>query len=401
MDRRNFLKYSSLLSASAWVPQFLTGPTRHALGGTDNTGKALVIIQWSGGNDGLNTVIPYRNDLYYKNRPGIAIERETVFDLTDELGLHPQLHGLVELYDQGEVAILNNVGYPNPNRSHFRSMDIWQTASRSDQYLETGWIGRTLDAQCPDCKPYMALEIDDTLSLTLKGQRLNGLAVRNPRTLHDNTKDRFLQSIAKSPLQDQPLESHPNLSYLHKTLIETTASAEYVFEHSKVYRSPVVYPFTQIGQQLKTIAQLRIANSDTQVYYVSMSGFDTHINQPGAHARLMDQYAQALKAFVADLKQNNRFEDTLIMTFSEFGRRVKQNASKGTDHGTANNLFLISGGLKASGILNEGPDLLDLDEGDLKYTLDFRRVYATLLEKWLGSDAQTVLGESFQPLAFI
>ncbi len=398
MKRRDFLKYSSLVSASAWVPHFLQKQTARFLNGKTGNGRVLVVIQWSGGNDGLNTVVPFRNDVYFESRPAIALAQEEVYELNDELGLHSKLEGLVQLYDQGEVAILNNVGYPNPNRSHFRSMDIWQTASRPDQYLDTGWIGRLLDAQCPDCKPYQALEIDDTLSLALKGSKLKGLAVRNPQALHKHTSDRFLQSIANSPLQARDVDSHPQLAYLHKTLVETSASAAYVYEKSKVFRSPVVYPFTGFGQQLKTIAQLIVANSETQVYYVSMSGFDTHISQPGAQARLLEQYAQALKVFAEDLKRNGRFEDTLIMTFSEFGRRVAQNASRGTDHGTANNLFLVSGGLKKPGIFNEGPNLLDLDEGDLKYTLDFRQVYATVLERWLQVDADEVLGERFSPL---
>lgn len=392
-SRRDFLRNTALVSASLMLPRFLRA-AQHSAFSHDAEGKVLVVIQFSGGNDGLNTVIPYRNDIYYRERPGLGLGGDDLLRLDDQQALHPNLVGLKELFDDGVVSVLNGIGYPNPNRSHFRSMDIWHTGSGSEAFWQSGWIGRMLDAQCPDCAPpYMAMEVSDTLSLALKGQQVAGIAASNPARFYKNTREPFFYSISQQKKTDT--HDHPALAYLHKTLVETTASAEYVFEKSKIYKSQVAYPGSKLAQQLKQIAQLIVANSATRVYYVSMPGFDTHIAQKGTQGRLLRQYGNALRAFVQDLKQNGRFEDTLIMTFSEFGRRVAQNASGGTDHGTANNMFLISGGLKKPGIFNAPPDLSDLDEGDLKYDIDFRRVYATVLDRWLAADSGAILRKKF------
>ncbi len=404
ISRRKFLqsslKASALLSASAYIPQFLKGtPT---IGRKQTThGRTLVVIQLSGGNDGLNTVVPYRHDAYYEARPSLAIKSSDVISLTDELGFHPNLKGLAELYDQGELAVLNNVGYPNPNRSHFRSMDIWQTGSGSNEYKTTGWIGRWLDAKCQQVgdKPLLAVEIDDILSLAMKGEEAKGLAIKDPEAFYKHTHDPFFHAIAKQAVTKA--DEHPQVAYLHKTLAASTQSAEYVYEQSKLTPSKAAYPWTDIAAKLKTIAELIISESDTQVYYVSMSGFDTHVSQKWMHGNLLKKYANALNAFVKDLKEHDKLDDTLILTFSEFGRRVAQNASKGTDHGTANNVFVVGGQLGKAGILNEGPNLLDLDEGDLKFNLDFRRIYATILDKWLGVSSSSVLEGTFEPLTFI
>jgi len=399
-NRRDFLKYSSLASASMLVPGFLKSTQKPLL--PDRTqGKILVVIQLSGGNDGLNTVVPYRNDVYYENRPKLGLTRQEILELDDEQGLHPSLKGLRELYDEGNLSIINSVGYPNPNRSHFRSMDIWQSASASDQYLQSGWIGRYLDAQCQQgpIQPHTAIELSDSLSLALKGKQLKGLATHNPKTLYQTTRDPFVQVLAKQEVRED--KSHPNVDYLHKTLIEASSSAEYLHEKSKIYSSWVGYPMHKLGKRLKTIAELIIANSETRVYYVSHAGFDTHVNQKGPHARLLEQYATGVSAFVEDLKKNDRFNDVMIMTFSEFGRRVKQNAGGGTDHGTANNLFLINVNLKKPGIYNTAPDLQNLANGDLKHQIDFRQVYATLMDRWLEVDPVQVLGKEFKSLGIV
>lgn len=397
MNRRDFLKNTALVSAAMMLPRFLTASSRLKFGGF--AGKRLIVIQFSGGNDGLNTVIPYQNDIYYNLRPKLGIPMAECLKLDNHQGLNPSLLGLKELFDNGDVTVLNSVGYPNPNRSHFRSMDIWQSGSSADKYWNSGWIGRMLDAQFPDCAPYGAIEVDDTLSLALKGQQINGLAVQRPQQFYKNTHEPFFLSIAQDG--HDSLHDHPEVDYLHKTLTETVNSAEYLHEKAKIYKSQLEYPATQLGRKLKQIAELIISGCETMVYYVSLSGFDTHINQKGAQGRLLQQYGDAVAALVKDLKQNRQFDNTMIMTFSEFGRRVKQNASGGTDHGTANNLFLISGGLKKPGIFNAAPNLSDLDEGDLKYEIDFRRIYATLLNKWLGADAGEVLAGEFQPLNLV
>lgn len=397
MNRRDFIRYSSLASATFMIPSFLKAAANFQQKAS-REGKVMVIIQFSGGNDGLNTVIPYRNDVYYKLRPKLGISRQEAIPLSDSLGLNPEMTGIKDLYDDGFVSIVNSVGYPNPNRSHFRSMDIWQTASGSNQYLSSGWLGRMLDAQCPDhcLAPYHAIETSDTLSLALKGEKVQGLAISNPAQFYKNTHEPFFYAIAQQPIPEE--KDHPNLHYLHKTLVQTTESAEYIHEKSRIYRSKQEYPASKLSKQLKMIAELIISGSETKVYYASLSGFDTHVSQKGPQGRLLKQYSEAVAAFVADLKENDRFKDVAILTFSEFGRRVKQNASGGTDHGTANNVFMISGDLKEPGLYNGAPNLVDLDNGDLEYEVDFRRVYSSLLNEWLGVDSRKVIGEGFSPM---
>ncbi len=397
MKRREFLRNSAFTTAgSLLVPQFLKAYERQHLGQNTLNEKVVVVIQLSGGNDGLNTVVPFRNDIYYRERPSIAIKQENVLRLNDDIGLNPALEKIKELYDNGLVSVINNVGYPNPDRSHFRSMDIWQTGSNADQYSSTGWVGRYLDAQCTSksCLPHQALEIDDTLSLALKGQKVNGLSLQNPEKLYNQTQTSFVKNIAKN----SPADDHDSVAYLYKTLAETVSSAEYVHSKSKVTQSRMMYPTTELGKSLKTIAELITSGVSTSVYYVSLSGFDTHIHQNDQQDRLLRQYAEAVSTFVNDLKANSRLDDVMIMTFSEFGRRVKQNASNGTDHGTANNVFLIGGPKRTRPILNEAPDLTDLDNGDLKFKLDFRQIYATLLDDWLKTDSRLVLDGKFEPL---
>ncbi|HYF32873.1 MAG TPA: DUF1501 domain-containing protein [Chitinophagaceae bacterium] len=397
IKRRHFLQVGSLATASFMVPKFLKAFEKGQLVPPGN--KVLVILQLSGGNDGLNTVIPVRNDIYYKVRPRLGIEQSKALLLNDEVGLHPALTSLRDLYNDGSVGILNNVGYPNPDRSHFRSMDIWHSASKSDEYVNTGWIGRYLDAQCAGCdKPTQALEIDDTLSLALKGEQVKGLAMRDPRRLYGTAHEKFFKDVVsqhKDEAGEQPVD------YLYKTMAETVASADYIFQQSRLHPTSAQYPNSGLGQSFKTIASLIFSDINTKVYYVSLGSFDTHVNQAGQQQRLFTEMNEAIKAFVTDLKSNNRFQDVMLMTFSEFGRRVAQNASGGTDHGTANNMFFVSGGLKQKGVLNALPDLSDLQDGDLKHKIDFKQVYATLLKNWLQADDIKILGKQFDYLQFL
>ena len=397
IKRKEFIQIGSLATASVLLPKFLKAFEGNVMVPMGN--KVVVILQLSGGNDGLNTVIPIRNDLYYKARPRLGIEKTKALLLTDEVGLHPSLSGFKELYDDGSLGILNNVGYPNPDRSHFRSMDIWHTACQSNEYLTTGWVGRYLDAQCNGCdKPTQAIEIDDMLSLSMKGENLNGIAVKDPQRLYGTTNEKFFRDILKNHV-DEPGEQP--VDYLYKTMAETLSSADYIFKQSRLHPSKAEYPQTELGNSMKTIASLIFSDINTKVYYVSLGSFDTHIAQEGQQQRLFTEMNDAVKAFVKDLKDNNRFEDVMLFTFSEFGRRVEQNASGGTDHGTANNMFFISGGLKQKGLINALPNLADLDEGDLKYKVDFKNVYATVLNKWLKADDAAILGKKYDYLNFI
>ena len=401
-SRRNFLKQSLLgATGSLLVPTFLKAfENPNAFMETHD--KILVVVQLSGGNDGLNTIVPYRNDLYYQHRPSLAIAAGKVLKVSDELGFHPALAPLQGLYDRGYLGVFNNVGYPNPDRSHFRSMDIWQTAS-PERYLQTGWIGRYLDANCPGCsvadQADQAIELDDTLSLALKGDTIKGLAMKDPRKLYNAVHHSFIHEVAQN--NTAAGVNDPSLHYLYKTLAETVSSADFLYQKAGAPSSGPDYPQSDFSKKLKTVAQLIHARVPTRVYYVSMAGFDTHVNQQAQHQRLLQLYSEGITAFVEDLEKSDRMKDVLIMTFSEFGRRVAQNASGGTDHGTANNLFVLTKHLKQKGFLNNTPDLLKLDNGDLIHQLDFRSVYATILDRWLEVEPKKILSDAYPTLDFI
>lgn len=398
-NRRDFLKYSSLASASLFIPQFLKANSSVTFPLASKP-RNLVVIQLSGGNDGLNCVVPFRNDIYHKSRPDIGLKKDDLILLDDETGLNSNMQGLADLFMNGDVVIINNVGYPNPNRSHFRSMDIWQTGSDEEVYWQEGWLGKVLDSSCNNnhcVPPHYGIEIDDTLSLAMKGSRMSGFAVRDPKNFKFANQNPFLNELAKADFHD---DEH-QVAYLHKTLADITESADYIYETANKFNSTLLYPQFEFGKQLKTIAELIIAESETRIYYVSLSGFDTHALQKDQQNKKIKQYSDALKVFCDDLKKNGKFKDTLILTFSEFGRRVEQNASRGTDHGTANNIYLIGGGMKRGGMMNNLPDLSNLDDGDLKYQVDFRNVYATILDKWLLADSSAILQKQFSMLDFL
>ena len=390
MKRRDFLKNTGLASSLFLVPSFVKAFEKIAI---EQLGfKRFVIIQLSGGNDGLNTVIPFRNDIYYKKRQGIAIPKSKIISLTDDLGFHESLLPLKRLYDQGYVSIINNVGYPNPDRSHFRSTDIWHTATDADKYATSGWLGRYLDQYGQH--PFNAIEVDDSLSLALKGEINNGIATKNAALLFNSAREPYFKKILANQ-QDAHLSEH-NLGYLYKTLIAAESSAKYIYETSKTFKSKQEYPQSPFAKQLKTTAEFIKSGLDTKVFYTSLGGFDTHANQLNKQKQLLKVYADGIESFVKDLKENDTFKDTLILTFSEFGRRVQQNAANGTDHGTANNVFIIGENLKQKGIYNSAPNLLKLDtNGDLIYEIDFRQIYATVLENWLGVAAKAILFEKF------
>ena len=396
MDRRKFLKQSTFVSSLFFVPSFIKafeGLTKKSLGF-----KKLVIVQLSGGNDGLNTIVPFRNDIYYKNRPALAIPKSRILEASDDLGFNENLAPLKNLYDKGYVSIINNVGYPNPNRSHFRSTDIWHTASDANEYLNSGWLGRYIDIYGK--MPHSGIELDDSLSLIMKGNTMNGIATKNPAVLFRNTQTPYFKKVLDHQ-SDAHLSEH-NLGYLYKTMIEAKSSAKYIYQTTKTFSSKLEYPNNPFGNQLKTTAEFINSNLQSKVFYVSMGGFDTHAGQENRQNKLLKTYSESMEVFVKDLENNDTFKDTLILTFSEFGRRVKQNAAGGTDHGAANNVFIIGKNLKTQGFYNEVPNLSQLDDnGDIQHTIDFRSIYATILDKWLEVDDKTILNKSFSKLDFI
>lgn len=384
MNRRNFILQSSLASGYFMLPGFLKPLEK--LSGSDNV-KKLVVIQLSGGNDWLNTVVPYKNDIYYKSRPKLALKENMLVPLEKDLALNRSMITLKDFYDTGEMAIVNNVGYPNPDRSHFRSMDIWQSASSANEYLYTGWLGRYLDASCKNY--YEGIELDDTLSLALKGKNLNGLAAKNFERLVKENKQPFFNQVTEIA-KNAPL-SEDNQGYLYKMLINSHSSIDYLAEKNKIAENAADYPETQLGKQLKQVAGLIQSDVGTRVYYVSLSGFDTHAGQLNRQNNLLTVYSEALTSFIKNLKDTGKWDDTLVFTFSEFGRRVEENASQGTDHGTAGNVLLFGKNLKKKGIVNEAPNLENLDEGDVKYSVDFRSIYKNILQGWLGADANKII----------
>src|SRR5687767_13291544 len=294
IKRKEFIQVGSLATASMLLPKFLKAFEGKPLVPPGN--KVLVVLQLSGGNDGLNTVIPVRNDIYYKSRPRLGITKEQALTLTDEVGLHPALTGLKDLYNDGSLGILNSVGYPNPDRSHFRSMDIWHSASNSNEYVYTGWIGRYLDAQCAGCdKPTQALELDDMLSLAMKGDQVKGLAMKDPRRLFGSSNEKYFKDMVAHHAQDA---AEKPVDYLYKTMAETVSSADYIFKQSRLHPSSAEYPKSDIGNSLKTIASLIYSEINTKVYYVSLGSFDTHINQDGQQQRLFKEMNDAVTAFV-------------------------------------------------------------------------------------------------------
>lgn len=426
--RRAFLGRGLVLaSAAVTVPQFIqrsAGAIAAPEGlGTSLAGvpqdRILVVIQLAGGNDGLNTVVPFRDDDYYRVRPGIGISGDNVLKLGSkgggaDVGLHPQMEGLKSLYDDGLVSIIQGVGYPNPNRSHFKSMDIWHTAETSA--TGNGWLGRYFDNECggtPAAQSHIAssampgIAIGREAPLAMQGGRIS------PVSFESADLFRWLGNKADDSLAAEydtlnragvvgGVESNTNTAFLMRTALDAQLSSDRI--RKAVARKPLTpYPGGELSRQLEMISSMIHAELPTRVYYATLGGFDTHAGQGGAqgrHGQLMNQYASALAAFYRDLKDQGNDARVLTMTFSEFGRRVAQNASGGTDHGTAAPMFL-AGPMVRPGVIGRHPSLTDLDGGDLKHTLDFRSVYAAVLQDWLKADSKVVLGKTYRPVKAI
>ena len=397
MKRRAFIKKSALGSVGTFfVPEFLKQMDQIGLLGQQSF-KKLIVIQLSGGNDGLNTIVPYENDIYYNLRPRLGIKSSEVLKLDKGLGLNPAMTRFNQLYQDGYVSILNSVGYPNPNRSHFRSMDIWHTAVDSNKYSKTGWLGRYMDAHCDNS--HAMLELDSQLSLSMHGRKRNGLALENSQSLYKSLRAPYFKRVidaAESSSLDED-----NQGYLYKTLIQTNQSAKYLAETHTVKSTKIDFPATKLGRKLGQVAQFIQSGFSTQVYYVSHNGFDSHANQRRSQDKLLKDYSDAVFSLVQSLRRAGEFENTLIMTFSEFGRRVKENGSAGTDHGKANNLFLLGSNLNKPGIYNPGADLINLDKGDISHNIDFRNVYWDIIGEWFEKDPSQVISKSFNSLNII
>jgi len=394
IDRRKFLGVGAL---SATVPGFL-GKTGRLL--ADDTkslaerDRVLVVVQLAGGNDGLNTVIPFRDEAYHKARPKVGIAINKSLKIADDFALHPETGELRKLYDAGQLGIVTNVGYPNPNRSHFRSTEIWEAAVLEKDTL-TGWIGRYFDSECRGVvSPMLGLQLGDKPAMTFAHAKCRAVTLTNPSLFQWEAGS---VGQAMDRLNKVQTTGNDQLDFLQRTGNDTLTLSKRIRDALKDSKTSTEYMPFNFSQSLKVVAQMIAADVPTRVYYVSLGGFDTHSTQVGRHAGLLQELSQGLGSFIADLKSMGHLDRTLVMTFSEFGRRVAENEQQGTDHGTAGVMFLAGGPVKA-GIHGGRPDLSDLDEGDLKFKTDFRSVYSTVLKEWLKADAKKVLGSEFKTL---
>lgn len=403
--RRDFLKTTSLVSAGVVVPTFLAR-TALAAPNSAQTGKdtILVVVQLTGGNDGLNTVIPFKNELYAKYRPTIKIQTDQLKKINDEFGLHPALSDVHGLLDQNALCVVQGVGYPNPSQSHFRSMDIWQAASTAETLTE-GWVGKALKAM--NTPAFHITEQNESAPLALRGSPSRVPSITSIEdfqlklTAATGADIRDQKNVIEGATRDVGVgDNKPSLlDFVSKTALQTYASSAKLQEIGKNYQPKSPYPANNaLANRLRLCAQLIDAGLGARVFYVSIDGFDTHATQGGAvgtHANLLTQVSGAIAAFYKDLAARGHKDRLLIMTFSEFGRRAKENGSRGTDHGSGAPMLLVGGKVK-SGIVGKHPDLDKLDMGNLKHEIDFRQVYASTLENWLGVNSKDVLGSEFK-----
>ena len=392
---------AGVVSLSAQAPQFLLESLAGAAEPARPGEKILVVVQLTGGNDGLNTVVPFRDDRYLSARPSLALGKSAVLKLDTDTGLHPNLKGLAKLFEDRQLSILQGVGYPNPNRSHFESMDIWHTARVKEGTRDLGWLGNAFDLQqtrLSQSADPVAIHLGaEVQPLALAARDLPSPSIRSLDYFRLDTGNNPEQRTAIQTATSAPRDSASSLLKFVQTRTTSALEVSQRLEHSaEAYKSSVKYPATPLAGKLRNIAQLIDVGLATRVYYVSLEGFDTHSDQAASHAGLMLQLGDALAAFQDDLNQHSQQDRVLTLVFSEFGRRVRENASRGTDHGAAAPVFLLGNKVRP-GLLGKHPSLSDLDDGDLKFQTDFRSIYATLLENWLGWPATAVLGETFSP----
>lgn len=374
MNRRDFLTLTGTFTGGLLVlPEFL-----HAFGSQNNLvvgEQCVVFVQLNGGNDGLNTFIPYDNPLYYDLRTKIALNKDVVVGKNNGMAFHPSLKDFAQMQQNGDLTVIQNVGYPEPIRSHFRSQEIWQTATDSNKYNNQGWLGRFLDVQCNGHLSSTAgINLDSIDNLALKGSEPNSITVKNP--------NQFKIKLNKG--ENVKLSDNPQLDFVRKIANSITEGSEEIQKALAKSKSEISYPKTELSKNLEWISRLIKGNLNSKVYYTSLSGFDTHDNQLVLHDKKLSDLNDSLYSFYQDLKQAQLLQNVTVVVFSEFGRRVKDNGN-GTDHGTAAPMFIIGGKNKGT-ILGKNPNLADLDNGDLKYEIDFRSVYASLLKEKMNFD---------------
>lgn len=400
LTRRDFLKTTALFSTLGLAPQFLTRTVEAAMpieGFADD--RVLVVVQLGGGNDGLNTVVPFEDDRYRRARPKIGLGADRLIRLTDEIALNDAAAGLAHLYDDGKLAIVEGVGYPNPDRSHFRSMEIWHTASDSDKYEQSGWIGRYFDHYCSGTpQPHVGVAVSRERPQAFENAGGLGVAFTDPgrfgwRSATERDTEATFSALNSGVAEDSTVDF-----LRHVTANAITSSHEV---RRAIARSGFqLQGGNSLERGLEAVAAMVKGELDTRVYFVNISGFDTHANQQGVQDRLLKAVGDALLAFQERLARDGTSGRVVTMVFSEFGRRVKENESGGTDHGTANPMFVLGDAIQP-GVLGAAPDLEDLIDGDLKHHVDFRTVYATLMDGWFGVDPRPILNGNFGSIALL
>lgn len=364
-----------------------------------STDRVLVVIQLSGGNDGLNTVIPYRDEAYRKARPQIGIPEADVLKLDDDLGLHPACSGLMELIERGKLGIVQGVGYPGPNRSHFESMDLWHTCRHKEQRRREGWLGRYLaDVRDQDEAAVIGIHLgreEQPLALASPDFQVPSLASIEEfrlRVAKQELLRGILQGTGGAGTED---DQHDLMAFLQTGTSAALSAGRRLDEILGSQHDRGEFPASLLGEKLGIIARLITAGLGTRVYYVTLDGFDTHALQPTVHGALLRQWSEALESMMKYLGKQGMEDQVLVLTFSEFGRRVAENASEGTDHGAAAPLFVAGGGVRA-GLIGSHPRLDDLEDGDLKHAIDFREIYAAIIEDWFAVESLGILGAKYE-----
>ena len=415
LTRRAFLQRgATLVAAGMAVPSFIAETARIIDGGGQLASpahaagrKVLILVQFAGGNDGLNTVVPHADPAYYAARSSIAIQPSQVLHLNGSVGLHPSMTRLRSRYDRGQVAVVQGVSYPNPNRSHFRGTDIWESAV-PDRLEPKGWVGRYLEAcgcQRPDHLEAMTVGSSQSAgSFWTEMALVPAVAsISNFRYTSVNAgtssgataqRNHEIQTLRNGLAQ---ADGHPEGELLRQSILTALTDADVLQAAAQGQTTVGTYPSNNFGQSLQLISKLVAADVGTSVFYLSLGSFDTHSNQLVQQGNLLSTFDQAVDAFMTDMEAKGRAQDVALMTFSEFGRRLAQNGSAGTDHGGAAPMFVIGGGVKG-GLHGQYPSLTDLTSGDLKMKVDFRSVYASVLQDWLSVAPEPILGGSFAPL---
>ena len=405
LSRRDLMKQGGLIAVGLTAPRWLAtiaeaDVIRQAAGAGAAGDTVLVVCQLSGGNDALNTVVPYADPLYAKFRPTVGLKEDGIIKLDDHTGFHKALNGLHQLYNEKKVAVVQNVGYPKPNRSHFKSMDIWQSASPDDK-LAKGWLGRHFDQKLKvgPLNPIVALGLSTEKPIALTGDKASIPCFASLADIQgmvgDADSEKLLREI--QGMDAAAGTSHRAVQDANRSALDAMSSLN---SQLKNFAPKGQYGDDAFGRGFKQIAHLIGASPMTRVVYFSTGGFDTHARQGENHAKLLQGFGDAVLAFQREMEAAGRADKVILLVFSEFGRRVGENASAGTDHGAAGTMFLVGNRVKG-GLYGDRPDLTNLADGDLRYKVDFRDVYATALDDWMGGDSGVVLGQKFNGLPLL